>query len=83
MVVDVRQARFDVSGNEIHVAAQRLHSLGIKGRIAIVVRSDFQFGLARMLGFLGDGSGITTYPFREIEEAHGWSQAAKWRPADD
>lgn len=77
VVVDVRDASFDVSGNEIHVAAQRLHALRMAGRIAIVVRNDFQFGLTRMLGFLGDGSGVTTYPFREMAEAEVWARSSQ------
>ncbi len=73
--IDVRDASFDVSANELRVAAFQLRSDAARGRIAMVVASDFQFGLARMFGILCEGSGVAVRPFRSPDAALVWLSA--------
>ena len=69
--VDVSDSGFDPSGSEVRSAAIRLGYLG-EGKLALLVSSDLQFGLARMLGIVAQGTGIEVRPFRREADALEW-----------
>ncbi len=71
-VVDVRHSAFSPTGSEIRRGVIRLRRLGRRGRIALLVSSDFQFGLGRMIGLLSEDSGFEVRPFRDAVEAASW-----------
>lgn len=71
-VVDLRHARFEPTTSEIRCGVTRLGRIATGGRIALVVASDFQFGLGRMFGALCEGSGFDVRPFRAADDATGW-----------
>jgi hypothetical protein len=72
VVIDLSATGLEVSGHELRQSALRIHQLNTRGRLAICVESDFQFGLGRMFGILCDGSGLDVYPFRDQQAAFQW-----------
>ncbi len=71
-VVDVSKTAFDPSGQQLRVGASRVRGLRLRGRVALRVSGDFQYGLGRMLGILCEGSGIEVRPYQLDADALAW-----------
>jgi len=63
------------STGELREAAdfvKEMRSVFEGGRVAIVVTSDLDFGLARMFQVFAEGSGVDYQIFRDLGTARGW-----------
>jgi hypothetical protein len=67
----VRITRFEVSSQTIRLLAlPNMHVQGV--RVAIVAKSDFVFGMARMFQILREGIAEEVRVFRDLDQARAW-----------
>jgi hypothetical protein len=72
LVVD-EEAAFDADHQEVKEAAQILADFSeLLGRIAVVVATDLQFGVGRMIASYAASSGVEIQLFKDRAEAEEW-----------
>jgi hypothetical protein len=74
-LVDARGAIVDLTTEQIRRLVQRATTMLRRlelGPTAIVTNSDVVFGMARMYSLMGEGAGIATEVFRDVESAARW-----------
>ncbi len=78
VLIDAREIEFTPSGFEIEQFARQLGRFkrDIQGRVAILVKGNLHFGLARMTCSVAEANGFPMRPFTDLEQARSWLDGA-------
>jgi hypothetical protein len=81
LVLDVRQARLNPSGDQVREHAEYLHAQARRGLlapcVALVAAGSLQTGIANMLSTYAEFRGVRVTLFGDLEEAFAWARSTR------
>ena len=85
VIVDLRSFKYSPSFRDAESIASKLSAMkeNYRGKVAVVVSTNFLFGMVRMASILADLAGFSFYAFHDYNKAVKWIETGELEESDD